>query len=120
MKKAARRPLQRWVLVALASSEAMEDQIREETKNLDGESGGEREPDGGHDRGSGEELLHGSRDQRGETVTLESASTMAPLTNSLKAARGQAAAAMVDFNARGRSIWISRMVASLLPRMAIR
>ncbi len=58
--------------------------------------------------------------QRGETVTLESDSTMAPLVNSLRAARGQTAAARVVLKARGRSIWISRMVASLLPRMAIR
>ena len=42
--------------------------------------------------------------QRGETVTLLSFSSNWPLVNSLRAARGQLAAAMVDFSARGTSI----------------
>lgn len=60
------------------------------------------------------------RIQRGETVTLLSDSSSLPLVNSPKAARGQVAAASVLLNARARSIWISLVVASLLPRMACR
>jgi len=104
----------------LRASEGMDDQIREEAEDLDRDACRQGEPDGGHDGCGGEEFLHGSWNQRGETVTLESDSTMAPLVNSLRAARGQTAAARVVLNARGRSIWISRMVASLLPRTAIR
>jgi hypothetical protein len=58
--------------------------------------------------------------QRGETVILSSASVSFLPVNSPKAARGQLAAARVLLKARGTSIWISRMVASLLPRIAIR
>ena len=111
----------RWVrLIRPVASEGVDDQIREEAEHFDGDSSGQREPDGGHDGSGGEKFLHGSWNQRGETVTLESDSTRAPLVNSLRAASGQTAAARVVLNARGRSIWISFMVASLLPRTAIR
>lgn len=43
----------------------MEQQVREEAVQLDQNASGEREPQGGQDRGSGEKLCHG--DQRGET-----------------------------------------------------
>lgn len=43
-------------------------------------------------------------DQRGETVTLLSASTNFPPVNSRSAAKGQLAAARVLLKARGRSI----------------
>lgn len=43
-------------------------------------------------------------DQRGETVTLLSASTNLPPVNSRRAANGQEAAATVLLKARGRSI----------------
>lgn len=56
--------------------------------------------------------------QRGETVTLLSASVSLPPLNSAKAARGQEAAARVHLKARGASIWISFMAASLRPRTA--
>ena len=36
----------------------MEEEIREETVELDHDSGCDREPDGRKDRGSGEELFH--------------------------------------------------------------
>ncbi len=62
----------------------------------------------------------GERIQRGETVTLASDSSRSPPLNSLKAARGQVAAARVLLKASGRSIWISFMVASLPPRTARR
>ena len=58
--------------------------------------------------------------QRGETVTLLSASVNLPLVSSPKAARGQVAAARVLLNAKGRSIWISFIAASLSPRTAWR
>ena len=51
--------------------------------------------------------------QRGETVILLSAWVSLPLVNSPKAAKGQLAAARVLLKARGTSIWISCMVASL-------
>jgi len=41
------------------NSERVEQQIREETVELDHDSSGEREPDGGENRCGGEELLHG-------------------------------------------------------------
>ncbi len=58
--------------------------------------------------------------QRGETVILSFDSVSFLPVSSPKAARGQVAAARVLLKARGTSIWISRMVASLLPRIAIR
>ena len=51
--------------------------------------------------------------QRGETVTWLSGAVSLLLANSLKAASGQVAAARVLLNARGRSIWISFVAASL-------
>ena len=38
----------------------MEEEIREETIELDHDSGGHREPDGRKDRSGGEELFHGA------------------------------------------------------------
>lgn len=64
--------------------------------------------------------VSGAACQRGETVMRSADSVSALLVSSLKAASGQLAAAMVLLSASGTSIWISFMVASLLPRIAIR
>ena len=126
-KKAARGAAE-LILGALAS-EGVEEQVGEETIELNQDSGRDGEPDGGENRSGRQKLFHrqeldGWGDsgwiQRGETVILSSLSVSFLPVNSPKAARGQLAAARVLLNASGTSIWISRMVASLLPRIAIR
>ena len=118
-------------IATIHPSHRVEQQIGEETVELNQAAGRDREPDGRKHGGGGEELLHGGADgegrvfeavgaQRGETVILSSDSSNLPLVSSPKAARGQVAAARVLFKARGRSIWISFMAASLSLRMARR
>jgi hypothetical protein len=100
-------------------SARVEEEVGVETVELDHDPRRDGEPDGGEDRGSGEEFLHGwgigegddgegadggPQLQRGDTVTLLSDSSSLPLVYSPKAARGQVAAARVLLNARGRSI----------------
>ena len=120
----------------------MEEQVREETVEFDQDAGSDAKPNGGEHRSGGQEFFHDgmpkrlrmllrpgtwpgnqldlNSDQRGEMVTLLSASVSLPLVSSPKAARGQVAAARVLLMARGRSIWISFIVASLSPRTAWR
>ena len=103
-------------------SEVIEEEIGEEPVEFDHDSGGDGEPDRRKNWSGGQEFLHrcrgsegkrGIAGQRGETVILLSASVSLPLVSSLKAASGQVAAAKVLLNARGRSIWISCIWASL-------
>ena len=111
--------------------EGMEEKIGVEAIEFDHDACRDGEPDCGEHWSGGEELFHGeplevgsaswqAGDQRGETVILLSDSVSLPLANSLKAAIGQLAAAMVLFSARGTSIWISCMVASLREATACR
>ena len=53
--------------------------------------------------------------QRGETVILESSSSSLPLANS-HCCQGQVAEAIKDFSASWKSIWISFMYCSAVPR----
>lgn len=55
----------------------MEEQVREEAVELNGNTRMKREPKCSQDRGSGEEFFHG--DQRGETVIWESSANISPL-----------------------------------------
>lgn len=107
----------------------VEKKIGVEAVEFNHDAGGDGEPDRGEHRSGGEELFHGLERmageemgwrsskrpgiQRGETVILLSASVSLPLLHSLNAAIGQLAAARVLLKARGTSIWISCMVASL-------
>lgn len=56
----------------------MEQQVREEAVELNGNARMQREPKGSQDRGSGEELCHG--DQRGETVIWLLSANISPLS----------------------------------------
>ena len=44
----------------ILASQGVEEEIGEETVELDHDSGGHREPDGRKDRSGGEELFHGA------------------------------------------------------------
>lgn len=129
--------------LGLSSSEGVEEQVGEETVEFDQDAGRDAKPNGGEHRSGGQEFFHDGKPkrfreafgawhqarrpgldlnsgQRGEIVTLLSTSVSLPLVSSPKAARGQVAAARVLLKARGRSIWISFIVASLSPRTAWR
>ena len=136
MKKAATwPPMELQNRGRVLSSAREEEEVRDKAIEHNHDYGRDGEPDRGENRGRGEEFLHGrgsvergsqrrvgwrgTQPQRGDTVTLLSDSSSLPLVYSPKAAKGQVAAARVLLNARGRSIWISFIVASL-PRMAWR
>jgi hypothetical protein len=57
-----KRPLKGTFLdwLEILASQGVEEEIREETIELDHDSGGHREPDGRKDRSGGEELFHGA------------------------------------------------------------